>query len=208
SNTYIYIVQQKIKRILDLSIAFLGLIFIMPAFSLISIAILLDSPGPIFQKTCRIGKGFKPFYMYKFRTMYVDSEELVNELLSEAEKQKNTHSKICILRKDPSTTRLGKFLRTYSLENLPQLINVLIGDMSFVGPIPLVIEEKNLISKLYRKRFNVLPGMTGAWQIDRLSNYTFEELCKLELLYVSQWNLFLDLRIILMTIPKILFKQL
>lgn len=196
-------VQQLIKRLSDIFLSFMGLALLMPV--LISIAALtyIFSPGPIFYKSLRMGKNNKPFHMYKFRTMIVNADAIREKLRKEA----HLEGQLFKMENDPRITKFGHFLRRYSLDELPQLLNVFIGNMSLVGPRPLPPDESALFKEPYTLRFNVLPGITGLWQVSGRSNLTFEQLCQLELNYVHRWSLGQDFSILLKTIPVVLLKK-
>lgn len=192
--------QQVLKRIMDITLAIVGLILLAPVLLLISTLIKATSPGPILYKSLRIGKNRHPFYMYKFRTMCVEADSLRDELRQKANLQGNLFK----LHNDPRVTPLGKFLRACSLDELPQLINVILGNMSLVGPRPLPPDESDLFESPYHLRFQVLPGITGMWQVNGRSTLNFKQLCELELSYVLHWNLWMDIKIILKTVPAVL----
>jgi exopolysaccharide biosynthesis polyprenyl glycosylphosphotransferase len=189
------------KRIIDIVISALLLIFFSPLFLIIALSIRISSKGPAFFIQERIGLNKRVFRLYKFRTMVEDAEqkqelfESLNEVSGPAFKIKD----------DPRITRIGRFLRKTSLDELPQLINVLKGDMSLVGPRPLPIRDyKGFETNWHRRRFSVLPGMTCLWQVNGRNNIPFDKWMELDLEYIDQWNLLLDLRILLKTIPAIL----
>lgn len=198
-----YRLQQVLKRLMDFSLACLALLVVSPLMLLIAIAIKLDSPGPVFYKSKRIGKGFQPFYMYKFRTMRTDADSLRDKLREEA----NLQGELFKLKDDPRVTPLGKFLRAYSLDELPQFINVVRGEMSMVGPRPLPPDESELFEAPYTIRFQVFPGITGLWQVNGRSSLDFKNLCDLELSYISAWSLSQDIRIMFRTVPAVLLSR-
>ncbi len=198
-----YNVQQGCKRALDLLLAVAGLILISPLILAICLLIRLDSDGPIFYKSPRIGRNYQPFDMYKFRTMQVNADALRDALRKEAQLEGNLFK----LKDDPRITRIGKFLRAFSLDELPQLINVIKGDMSLVGPRPLPPDESEMFEEPYTLRYHVTPGITGAWQVSGRSALDFQDLCQLELSYVTRWNLGVDIQILLKTLPAVLLKS-
>jgi exopolysaccharide biosynthesis polyprenyl glycosylphosphotransferase len=194
-----------IKRTMDLLGATLFLTFSFPIYIAIAIAIKLDSPGPVFFKQTRIGLHGKPFQLWKFRTMRADAEKLQKELETLNETKDGILFKI---KDDPRITRVGKFLRRYSLDELPQLFNVLRGEMSLVGPRPLPVRDVDKFSEHHFIRHEVLPGITGLWQVSGRSNITdFEQVISLDLTYIENWSLKLDLEILLKTFMVILQKQ-
>lgn len=201
---YIFGWKAASKRLMDILISALLLVFLSPLFLIIFICIKLFSHGPAFFIQDRIGLNKRIFRLYKFRTMVEDAEqkqailESFNELKGPAFKIKN----------DPRITKIGKFLRKTSLDELPQLINVLMGDMSLVGPRPLPVRDFNGFEiDWHRRRFCVLPGITCLWQINGRNDIPFDKWMELDMQYIDQWNLLLDLRILLKTIPAILKKS-
>jgi exopolysaccharide biosynthesis polyprenyl glycosylphosphotransferase len=193
--------QRALKRILDLMIiAVIGL----PALLLtlvIALAIRFDSPGPIIYSADRVGRNGKRFKMYKFRSMVVGADSQKEELqaMNEAD------GPIFKIRDDPRLTRVGRIIRRLSFDELPQLYNVFLGHMSLVGPRPPLPEEVNGYKPWHRQRLSVIGGMTGLWQVSGRSDLTFDELCLLDIYYIENWSLTLDLRILLQTIPYSLF---
>ncbi len=199
--------DRAIKRSMDLLLSSILVLLLFPVFLLISLAVKLSSPGPVIFRQKRIGYRGKPFYVYKFRTMYVDAEERLRELLERdprAREEWNRHYK---LRNDPRITPIGKFLRKYSLDELPQLFNVLKGDMSLVGPRPVKKEElEDFYGEYARFYMMVLPGITGLWQVSGRSNLTYEDRVKLDTWYVLNWSLWLDITILIKT-PIVVLKK-
>lgn len=195
-------VQQLLaKRLFDLSLTILAIPVLIPLFTVIAIAIKLDTPGPVFFVQKRVGLRKHIFSMYKFRTMCVDAEKKLTEIehLNEAE------GPIFKMTNDPRVTRVGKVLRRTSLDELPQLINVLLGDMSLVGPRPMSIRDVDLFDRgIQRKRFSVQPGITCLWQISGRSNLPFEKWLELDLNYIENWNFWFDVKILLKTLPAVL----
>ncbi|MGE0200248.1 MAG: sugar transferase [Candidatus Melainabacteria bacterium] len=199
----LHTLQAGMKRVIDFCGALGGMVFLAPMFSLIALAIKLDSPGPVFYKSLRIGKDGRAFQMYKFRSMIQDAE-LQRAMLRKNHRQEGALFKI---KNDSRITRLGHFLRKYSLDEFPQLINVLKGEMSLIGPRPFSPDNCALFDAPYHLRFKVMPGMTGLWQVSGRSNLKFEEVCKLDLHYTLHWSLMRDLLILLRTFPVVLKKQ-
>jgi exopolysaccharide biosynthesis polyprenyl glycosylphosphotransferase len=189
------------KRAIDFTIALVGLIVLSPLMLLIALAIKLDSPGPVLFKQIRMGKGGRPFILYKFRSMREGAEEEQQKLtdLNEAE------GPIFKIRHDPRCTTVGRFLRRTSLDELPQLYNVLRGEMSLVGPRPPVPKEVECYEEWHKKRLEVSPGMTGLWQVSGRSELTFDEMALLDIYYIENWSAALDTEIFLRTIPRIIF---
>jgi exopolysaccharide biosynthesis polyprenyl glycosylphosphotransferase len=190
-----------LKRLLDLTIVILGGIPALLLMGLIAVAIKLDSSGPIIYSALRVGPDGKLFRMYKFRSMVDGAEAQKEELahLNEAD------GPIFKMKHDPRLTRVGRFIRRTSLDELPQLYNVLLGNMSLVGPRPPLLEEVEEYKPWHRQRLAVIGGITGLWQVSGRSDLTFDELCLLDIYYIENWSLMLDIRILLQTIPHSLF---
>ncbi len=188
------------KRASDLVVSLVGLILLSPLLLLISVAIKLDSPGPILFKQVRVGKGGRRFVFYKFRSMRQGAEEERRQLADRDEVVGVTFK----IRDDPRCTRVGKFLRRTSLDELPQLYNVLLGEMSLVGPRPALPSEVEQYQEWHRRRLEISPGITGLWQVSGRSQLTFDEMCLLDIYYLENWSPLLDLKIALKTIPAVL----
>jgi exopolysaccharide biosynthesis polyprenyl glycosylphosphotransferase len=187
------------KRALDLlGVGVLSVVAI-PVLALLAIAIKLDSRGPVFFRQERIGRGGHRFKLLKLRTMVVDAEAQRAELLAQSKDPGWLH-----LEHDPRITRVGRVLRLASLDELPQLWNVLRGGMSLVGPRPLVAEEDRMVDGWARGRLDLTPGITGLWQVLGRTSIPFEEMVKLDYLYVTNWSLWGDIRLILRTLPVVL----
>jgi undecaprenyl-phosphate galactose phosphotransferase len=186
------------KRMFDIIASLFGIIILMPIFVLISVVIKLGSRGPVLFIQERFGKGGKQFKFIKFRSMYMDSDNRLNAFLNEHPQVKEEWEKYKKLKQyDPRVTPFGKFLRRFSLDEAPQLFNVLKGDMSIVGPRPYLIREKAEIEKSAAIIFRVKSGLTGLWQIKGRSEVSFENRLKLDEFYVRNWSFFLDIIIIL-----------
>jgi exopolysaccharide biosynthesis polyprenyl glycosylphosphotransferase len=193
-----------IKRFFDLCLSFLFIILLSPLYLLIAIIIKLDSPGPIFFKQKRVGLHGKEFKIWKFRTMVTNAEKIQASLEAKNEIKDGVLFKI---KDDPRITKVGKFLRRYSLDELPQLFNVFLGEMSLVGPRPLPIRDVEKFHTRHFIRQEVLPGITGLWQVSGRSNIDkFEDAFKLDMDYIENWSLWLDLRILLQTIKVVVQK--
>lgn len=191
----------EVKRIIDILGAVTLLTLCAPLFIIIAVVIRLDSRGAIFFRQERVGYNKRRFYMIKFRTMVADAEARLEEIEHLNEKS----GPIFKIRQDPRITRIGGILRKFSLDELPQLINVLLGDMSLVGPRPLSVRDAIRIEEYWQKRrFSIKPGMTCLWQISGRSNLSFEEWVDLDLKYIDNWSLQLDGWILLKTIPAVL----
>jgi exopolysaccharide biosynthesis polyprenyl glycosylphosphotransferase len=193
------------KRTMDVVLAGAGLILLAPVFALIACAIKLDSRGPVFFRQLRMGSDGKPFRILKFRTMVVDAEERKATLgCLNKHAQPGSDARMFKIPDDPRITKVGSLLRRCSLDELPQLINVLRGEMSLVGPRPLILEEDRHVRQWARKRMNLKPGMTGLWQVLGRSDIPFEEMVKLDYLYVTTWSPWNDFRLLLRTVPLVL----
>jgi exopolysaccharide biosynthesis polyprenyl glycosylphosphotransferase len=187
------------KRVFDLIVAGLLVVLGLPFWLLLAGAIKLDSRGPVFFVDRRVGVGEREFGMLKFRTMVADAAEQQDELEDENE----ASGALFKIRDDPRVTRVGKVLRRLSLDELPQLVNVLRGQMSLVGPRPLPLRDHAMLDDWHKARYLVLPGMTGLWQVSGRSELDFDELVRLDFLYLERWSVFLDLTIMLKTIPAV-----
>lgn len=193
-----------IKRIMNLLCSFVGVIVLSPFFLIISIFIKGTSKGPVFFVHERVGLNGKKFKLIKFRTMVNNAEEMIASFSPEQKKEWEENYK---LKDDPRITKIGKFLRRTSLDELPQLINILKGDMSIVGPRPVVDEELNWYGDKKDKLLSVKPGLTGWWAVNGRSNVPYPERCDLELYYVDHISFALDVKIILKTLGAIIKKD-
>ncbi len=191
-------VDRFVKRAIDIIGAGLGLIVLSPLLIAVAVAIKVTSPGPVLFSQTRAGRGGKPFRIHKFRTMYLDAERRKTELASEVD------GPLFKVREDPRVTRVGRLLRKSSLDELPQLLNVIVGQMSLVGPRPFVQAESDQLKGWAARRFDVRPGMTGLWQTSGRNDLPFEELRRLDYLYVASWSLWWDLSILWHTPSRVL----
>ena len=192
--------QLALKRALDLTVALLLMPVYLPVLLILAIAIKLDSPGPVFYNRVRVGKDGTPFVMYKLRTMVADAEQRLADL-----QHLNAGGAHMIkITNDPRVTRVGRFLRLSSVDELPQLFNVLKGDMSIVGPRPQAPHEVALYTAEQRQRLAVTPGITGLWQIRDRHNPSFERWVSWDLTYIAHWSLLVDIRILLQTFTMVL----
>jgi exopolysaccharide biosynthesis polyprenyl glycosylphosphotransferase len=189
-----------LKRSFDLLVSFLVFVVGLPFWIAIAVAIKLESRGPILYRDRRVGLNEREFDMVKFRTMRADAPKLQKRLEAENEAE----GALFKLRDDPRVTRVGAFLRRFSLDEVPQVLNVLRGEMSLVGPRPLPIRDYKLLEPWHRKRYLVLPGMTGLWQIAGRSDLSFDDLVRLDFYYLENWSIWLDISILLRTIPAVL----
>ena len=191
------------KRGFDLAVSALVTVLGLPFWLLIALAIKLDSPGPVLFSDRRVGLNEQEFQMLKFRTMYADAEARQEEL----EDANEAEGALFKIRDDPRVTRVGRLLRRFSIDELPQLVNVLRGEMSLVGPRPLPLRDYELLEAWHRKRYLVLPGMTGLWQIAGRSSLGFDDLVRLDFYYLEHWSIWLDISILLKTIPAVLARR-
>lgn len=194
--------QILIKFFIERFFTVLGIIVISPLLAAIAVAVKLDSKGPVIFKQKRVGKNGKEFYMYKFRSMRVNAEDNRKEL----DRYNETNELMFKMTNDPRVTRVGKFIRKYSLDEFPQLINVLKGEMSIIGFRPPLPEEVKKYKPWHHRRFVSYPGLTGPWQVGGRSKIKdFDEVVRMEYEYAKNWSLFADLMILLKTIPVVLF---
>ena len=199
-----------VKRFFDIILSLIWLALLSPVFLIIALLIKKEDKGPVFFKHKRIGKDLKEFEMYKFRTMYPDAEKRLNEMLEKDEKIREEWFKHFKLKNDPRITKIGKILRKTSLDELPQLINVLKGDMSLIGPRPVVRKEIELYygEKIAKEVFSIKPGITGMWQANGRSDIeNYSERIALDLYYLRNWSLGLDFIIFLKTIKIVIDKK-
>jgi exopolysaccharide biosynthesis polyprenyl glycosylphosphotransferase len=194
--------SRLLKRTMDLLGAAILLVLTAPLVAAVAVAIKLDSPGPIFFTQQRIGKLGGHFRLVKFRTMVADAESRREQLL-----EGSVDPDWLLLEDDPRVTRVGRFLRLTSLDELPQLLNVLKGEMSLVGPRPLIDDEHGQLTEWTRTRIELTPGLTGLWQVLGRTNISFEEMVKLDYLYVTNWSLWTDVRLLLRTLPAVVTRR-
>jgi exopolysaccharide biosynthesis polyprenyl glycosylphosphotransferase len=192
--------QWVLKRLLDVAGSLLGLAVLSPLLLGVAALIKFTSPGPVFFRQKRIGADEKIFLCYKFRSMYVDAEKRQAEL----EARNEADGAIFKIKNDPRITPVGRFIRRWSIDELPQLINVLKGEMSLVGPRPLPIRDFERMEELHKKRLATIPGLTGHWQISGRSHVAFEDMVQLDLYYIENWSLNMDIKIILKTVGAVL----
>jgi exopolysaccharide biosynthesis polyprenyl glycosylphosphotransferase len=194
-----------VKRCLDFCFGAILFVLLFPVYLAIAFLIKLDSKGPIFFRQTRVGLHGQKFKVWKFRTMVINADQLQAELETKNEMKDGILFK---MRNDPRITKLGVFLRRYSLDELPQLFNILVGEMSFVGPRPLPVRDVERFEERHFIRQEVLPGITGLWQVSGRSNIeSFEEAVNLDISYIANWSLWLDLSIIVKTAHVVLRKQ-
>lgn len=191
--------QQFIKRLLDLFLIFISLPFLLLLWALIALAIKLDSPGPVFYTQKRVGRGSREILIWKFRTMVENAEAALKTYLDENPNLRAEWHNNFKLKQDPRITRIGRLLRRTSLDELPQLWNVMRGEMSLIGPRPIVTEEIPLYGDDFDIYKQVVPGMTGLWQISGRSETTYQERVNLDVYYVQNWSIWLDIHILIHT---------
>ncbi|MEI2644756.1 MAG: exopolysaccharide biosynthesis polyprenyl glycosylphosphotransferase [Candidatus Competibacter sp.] len=194
-STYVF------KRLLDIVVSLELLLLLAPLFLVVAVLIKLESPGPIFFRQIRVGRWGKLFSMWKFRSMYVDAEARKAELLARNESAGGVLFK---MKRDPRITRVGRFIRRASIDELPQFWNVLVGDMSLVGPRPALPSEVDKYSLADRRRLEVIPGITCIWQVSGRSDIPFPEQVKLDVRYIESSSLRQDILILLKTVPAVL----
>ena len=191
-----------VKRAMDFAIIVPLILLFAPVMLAIALAIRLTSLGPVFYTQTRVGRNGRPFRIYKFRTMVQDAEQRGDEL-----KEYSAHPVWLLLEHDPRVTRIGRILRQLSLDELPQLYNILKGDMSLVGPRPMPPDVDEQILGWGRRRLDLTPGVTGLWQVLGRTNIPFEEMVKLDYLYVTNWSLWQDVRLLIHTLPAVLGRR-
>lgn len=194
----------KIKRVIDVILASVALILLSPLFAIIAIAIKIDSKGPVFFAHKRIGKNGKIIKLYKFRSMVINAEELIKSFTPEQMREYKENYK---LTNDPRITKVGKFLRKTSLDELPQLINIINGDLSIIGPRPVIADELEKYGTNKDKFLSVTPGLTGYWAANGRSNTTYEQRMEMELYYIDNLSLKMDIKVFFKTILSVLKKE-
>jgi len=192
-----------LKRMIDIVVSFLAIILLSPIFIILGITIKLTSKGPIIYNSKRCGKKGRVFNFYKFRSMVRSADQMLESLRHRNE----TGGPIFKIRKDPRVTKVGRFMRRYSLDEFPQLLNVLNGDMSLVGPRPPIPDEVERYRDRELKRLEIRPGITGLWQVSGRSDLSYEDMIRLDFEYIENWSIWLDLKILLKTVPAILSRK-
>ena len=196
-----------IKRIFDILISLFCIIMLSPLMIFVSYLIKLNSKGPVIFKQERVGKDGKPFVMYKFRSMYSDSRHITHKQYIEKFILEQNDDSVYKINGDPRITKIGRILRETSLDELPQLFNVLKGNMSIIGPRPAIGYEVSIYRDWHKKRLRVKPGITGFWQINGRSRVKFDDMVILDIYYIENWSLLLDFIILLKTIPVVIQKE-
>lgn len=196
NQRYVY---RFFKRMIDIVASVIGLIVLSPVFLIVSLAIKAEDRGPIFYSQVRLGKGQRPFKMYKFRSMIVDADKKLEKLLE----QNEVEGAMFKMKEDPRITRVGIFIRKHSLDELPQLLNVLTGDMSLVGPRPPLEREVVEYSEYDKQRLIIKPGCTGLWQVTARNDVGFEGMVKLDLDYIERSGILFDISILCRTVAVV-----
>jgi exopolysaccharide biosynthesis polyprenyl glycosylphosphotransferase len=188
-----------LKRTVDITLSLMGIMLLSPLLIIIGYLIAKDSKGSVFFKQKRIGKNGVPFNMYKFRSMVVNAEELKANL----EQQNEANGPVFKIKEDPRITKIGKFIRKYSIDELPQLFNVLKGEMSLIGPRPPLPNEVEKYDDYHWRRLDITPGISGLWQVSGRSDLSFDEWVNLDIYYIENWSIGMDIKILLRTIPVV-----
>ena len=196
---------KNIKRFLDIVFSFLLIIFLIPLFLIIGVIIKINSKGPVLYTQKRIGKNNITFSCYKFRTMHPEANYLLKEILIKNPNFKNEFEETRKIINDPRITKIGKFLRFSSLDELPQIVNVLRGDMSFIGPRPIVKSEIKKYGNDFKKVFSIKPGISGLWQVSGRNKLSYNKRIELDIFYSENISFRLDIKIFIKTILVILF---
>jgi len=189
------------KRLLDLAVSTAAIIALFPLFLLTALAIRIEDPGPVFYTQIRVGKDGRHFRFYKFRSMIMNADKIKDQLAAQNESEAGVIFK---MKKDPRITRVGRIIRKFSIDELPQLFNVLKGDMSLVGPRPPLPREVAEYTLEQRKRLHVIPGITCLWQVSGRSDIPFTDQVRLDLQYIQSAGILSDIRLLLKTIPAVL----
>lgn len=191
-----------LKRLLDIAISGTALLVFSPLLLLVALLVWIDDPGPVFYTQIRVGQDGRPFRFYKFRSMRIGADKMKDQLVAQNESKDGVIFK---MRNDPRITRVGKYLRRFSVDEAPQILNVLLGDLAIVGPRPPLPREVSLYTLEERKRLHARPGLTCFWQIQGRSDIPFKDQVRLDLQYISSQSLWTDLQIIVKTVPAVLF---
>jgi Undecaprenyl-phosphate galactose phosphotransferase WbaP len=202
-----FLTRNRVARILDISLILFAAPYILVAFVIIMILIKLDSEGPVFYRQARIGRFGRKFYVYKFRTMVQNADQILQTYLQNSPELKAEWLATHKLKNDPRVTRVGLVLRKLSLDELPQLWNIWIGEMSIVGPRPIVDEEVEKYGKCFQLYIQVRPGLTGLWQVSGRNDTTYERRVELDEYYILHRSLRLDIQIIWKTIAVVLYRK-
>jgi Undecaprenyl-phosphate galactose phosphotransferase WbaP len=196
-----------IKRVIDITFSVLALFLLAPVAAVINLLIHFTSPGPVFYRQKRLGKDGKEFDFLKFRTMYINGDEIFQAKLKTDKKLRDEWKKYQKVKSDPRITTIGAFLRKYSLDELPQLINILRGDMSLVGPRPIMVDQRQMYGPSFHDYSQVRPGVTGLWQVSGRNNTTFARRAEYDMEYIQRWSLWMDMYIIFRTFREVVSKD-
>lgn len=194
------ILYKSIKRLLDIVLSAVALLLLLPIFLMTAIAIFLEDGGPVFYTQSRAGKELKPFKMYKFRSMYKDADKKFMEMMKNNEQTGHAFK----IKNDPRITRVGKFIRKFSIDELPQLLNILKGDMSIVGPRPILTFQMEACNTYQQQRLVVQPGLTCYWQVSGRADIKWDDWVELDLDYIEDMCLWTDFMLILKTFPVVI----
>jgi lipopolysaccharide/colanic/teichoic acid biosynthesis glycosyltransferase len=200
-------VGRRLKRVVDLVLSGLAIIVLSPVFIVTSIIVILDSRGPVFYRHRRLGRNMRELRILKFRTMHRDADKRLKALLESDPELKREFEEKFKLTRDPRITRVGGFLRRYSIDELPQFFNIVAGDMSFVGPRPIVDDEVKYYKQHSLLMFRVPPGATGRWQVSGRSDTSYQSRVEMDTHYVQEWTFWEDLKIIVRTVPAVLSRK-
>ena len=201
-------IEKALKRLIDIIGSIIGIIFLIPLSIGIKMANIKEKDnGPLFYKQKRIGKNGKEFVLHKYRSMVMDADEKLSRYLEENEEAREEYSTYKKLKDDPRVTRVGHFIRNTSLDEFPQFINVLKGDMSLVGPRPYLPREKKDMGRLYHTIVQSKPGITGMWQVSGRSEITFEDRLDMDIEYYYNWSLKTDIKLLFKTIKKVILRE-
>jgi exopolysaccharide biosynthesis polyprenyl glycosylphosphotransferase len=192
-----------VKRIFDVVVSTIMIVILSPVWAVFAAAVKIDSPGPVFYRDRRVGLGEREFGMFKFRSMYVDA----NLRQAALEASNEASGPLFKIKDDPRVTRVGKFMRRYSIDELPQVLNVMRGEMSLIGPRPLPLRDYVQLEDWHRKRYLVLPGMTGLWQVSGRIDLSFDDLVRLDFYYLENWSIWLDISILAKTLPAVVARR-
>ena len=198
---------QALKRLIDVLASFFGMLVLAPLLGLIALCIKLDSPGRIFYRQTRLGRGGRAFKLLKFRTMHQGADRILKEALARDPKLKEEWDNYQKLKNDPRITHVGKFLRRFSLDELPQLWNIARAEMSLVGPRPMMLEQRDLYGEAFGDYVQVAPGITGLWQVSGRNGTTFLQRADLDHEYIQRWSMWLDIFILLKTIKVVIWQK-
>lgn len=201
-----YYLREKGSRFVDILVSICILIFVIPIMAFVAILVALDSPGPILFKQKRLGREGTTFDLFKFRSMYHNCDQQIHRQLVEKAIKQSDSTITYRVQQDPRITRVGRWLRKFSIEELPQFLNVLKGDMSVVGPRPLLDYEGEYFKEWYWQRQKVKPGLTGLYQVTARGNVSFDDMVKLDLMYIKNYNLWLNLKLIIATLIAVIKK--